>query len=53
MLNCAKHILDELQIPYQVPYYLMVILVLVLEKLDIEAWIPSENKYREISSCSS
>ena len=28
--------------------------VLAAEKtFDIEAWIPSENKYREISSCSS
>jgi seryl-tRNA synthetase len=27
--------------------------VLVLKTYDIEVWLPSENKYREISSCSS
>ncbi len=54
MLNCAKHILDELQIPYQVILLSTGDMGFSAEKtFDIEAWIPSENKYREISSCSS
>ena len=32
----------------------MLLLLLVSEKtFDLEVWLPSENKYREISSCSS
>ena len=54
MLNCAKTILDKLEIPYQVVLLSTGDMGFSAEKTyDIEAWIPSENKYREISSCSS
>ena len=54
MLNCAEKILKKLQIPYQVVLLSSGDMGFSAEKTyDIEAWIPSENKYREISSCSS
>ena len=54
MLNCAKAILEKLEIPYQVVLLSTGDMGFSAEKtFDIEAWIPSENKYREISSCSS
>ncbi len=54
MLNCAKKILEKLEIPYQVILLSSGDMGFSAEKTyDIEAWIPSENKYREISSCSS
>ncbi len=54
MLNCAKQILDELEIPYQVVLLSTGDMGFSAEKTyDIEVWIPSENRYREISSCSS
>ena len=54
MLSCAKKILDKLEIPYQVVLLSTGDMGFSAEKtFDIEAWIPSENKYREISSCSS
>tara|TARA_Y100000591_G_C21647158_1_gene600908 strand:- start:50 stop:880 length:831 start_codon:yes stop_codon:yes gene_type:complete len=54
MLNCAKKILDLLEIPYQVILLCSGDMGFSAEKtFDIEAWIPSERKYREISSCSS
>tara|TARA_Y100000591_G_scaffold321293_1_gene336131 strand:- start:79 stop:1326 length:1248 start_codon:yes stop_codon:yes gene_type:complete len=54
MLSCAKRILDDLEIPYQVVLLSTGDMGFSAEKtFDIEAWIPSENKYREISSCSS
>ena len=54
MLNCAKKILEKLEIPYQVVLLSTGDMGFSAEKTyDIEAWIPSENKYREISSCSS
>ena len=54
MLNCAKYILEKLQIPYQVILLSTGDMGFSAEKTyDIEVWIPSENKYREISSCSS
>ena len=54
MLNCAKKILEKLEIPYQVILLSTGDMGFSAEKTyDIEAWIPSENKYREISSCSS
>ena len=54
MLNCAKAILEKLDIPYQVVLLSTGDMGFSAEKtFDIEAWIPSENKYREISSCSS
>ncbi len=54
MLSCAKNILDKLEIPYQIILLSTGDMGFSSEKtFDIEAWIPSENKYREISSCSS
>ena len=54
MLNCAEEILRKLEIPYQVMLLSTGDMGFSAEKtFDIEAWIPSENKYREISSCSS
>jgi len=54
MLNCAESILEKLEIPYQVVLLSTGDMGFSAEKtFDIEAWIPSENKYREISSCSS
>ncbi len=54
MVNCAEEILKLLEIPYQVLLLSSGDMGFSAEKtFDIEAWIPSENKYREISSCSS
>ncbi len=54
MLNCAQKILVDLEIPYQIVLLSSGDMGFSAEKtFDIEAWIPSENKYREISSCSS
>jgi len=54
MLTCAEEILKILEIPYQVILLSSGDMGFSAEKtFDIEAWIPSENKYREISSCSS
>jgi seryl-tRNA synthetase len=54
MLNCAEDILNLLDIPYQVILLSSGDMGFSAEKtFDIEAWIPSEEKYREISSCSS
>ena len=54
MLNCAEEILKKLEIPYQIIMLSTGDMGFSSEKtFDIEAWIPSENKYREISSCSS
>ena len=54
MLNCAKSILEKLEIPYQIVLLSTGDMGFSAEKTyDIEVWIPSENKYREISSCSS
>ena len=54
MLNCAENILEKLKIPYQIILLSSGDMGFSAEKTyDIEAWIPSEKKYREISSCSS
>ena len=54
MLSCAEKILEKLDIPYRVVLLSSGDMGFSAEKtFDIEAWIPSENKYREISSCSS
>tara|TARA_B100000579_G_scaffold127267_1_gene102632 strand:+ start:17 stop:1264 length:1248 start_codon:yes stop_codon:yes gene_type:complete len=54
MLNAAEEILKKLKIPYQVVLLSTGDIGFSAQKTyDIEAWIPSENKYREISSCSS
>ena len=54
MLGCAESILKKLEIPYQVVLLSSGDMGFSAEKTyDIEAWVPSENKFREISSCSS
>ena len=54
MLGCAEKILEKLDIPYQIILLSTGDMGFSAEKtFDIEAWIPSENKYREVSSCSS
>ncbi len=54
MLNCAEEILKRLDIPYQIVLLSSGDMGFSAEKtFDIEVWVPSENKYREISSCSS
>ena len=54
MMGCAEEILKLLNIPYQVLLLSTGDMGFSAEKTyDIEAWIRSENKYREISSCSS
>jgi len=54
MSNCAQTILKKLNIPYRIVLLSSGDMGFSAEKTyDLEAWIPSENKYREISSCSS
>ena len=54
MTNCATGILDSLKLPYRKVILCTGDMGFSAEKTyDIEVWIPSENKYREISSCSS
>jgi len=54
MTNCATKILDLLKLPYRIIILCTGDMGFSAEKtFDIEVWLPSENKYREISSCSS
>jgi len=54
MTNCATDILDKLALPYRKVILCSGDMGFSAEKTyDIEVWLPSENKYREISSCSS
>ena len=54
MLNCAEDILKILELPYQIVLLSSGDMGFSAEKtFDIETWIPFENKFREISSCSS
>src|SRR5210317_1493563 len=54
MTNCATGILDDLGLPYRKMMLCSGDMGFSAEKTyDIEVWLPSENKYREISSCSS
>ena len=54
MTNCAQQILNKLKLPYRVVLLSTGDMGFSAEKTyDLEVWIPSENKYREISSCSS
>ena len=54
MITCAEHILKELKLPYRRVILSTGDMGFSAEKtIDLEVWIPSENKYREISSCSS
>ena len=54
MTNCAIDILDLLELPYRKVILCSGDMGFSAEKTyDIEVWLPSENRYREISSCSS
>tara|TARA_Y100001970_G_scaffold114284_1_gene142554 strand:- start:6264 stop:7511 length:1248 start_codon:yes stop_codon:yes gene_type:complete len=54
MTNCAEQILNKLKLPYKSVLLSTGDMGFSAEKtIDLEVWIPSENKYREISSCSS
>ena len=54
MTKCATDILDQLELPYRKVILCSGDMGFSAEKTyDIEVWLPSENKYREISSCSS
>ena len=54
MTNCATGILDLLELPYRKVILCTGDMGFSAEKTyDIEVWLPSENRYREISSCSS
>ena len=54
MTDCATKILDLLNLPYRKVVLCTGDMGFSAEKtFDIEVWLPSENRYREISSCSS
>ncbi len=54
LTNCAETILKKLELPYRVMLLSSGDIGFSAEKTyDLEAWIPSQNNYREISSCSS
>ena len=54
MTKCATSILDLLELPYRKMILCSGDMGFSAEKTyDIEVWLPSEKKYREISSCSS
>ena len=54
MTDCATGILDLLELPYRKVILCTGDMGFSAEKTyDIEVWLPSEKKYREISSCSS
>ena len=54
MTDCATKILDLLKLPYRKIILCSGDMGFSAEKTyDIEVWLPSENNYREISSCSS
>ena len=54
MTKCAEKILKYIKLPYRQVLLSTGDMGFSAEKTyDLEVWIPSENKYREISSCSS
>ena len=54
MISCAEEILKRLKLPFRSVLLSTGDMGFSAEKtVDLEVWIPSENKYREISSCSS
>ncbi len=54
MTKCATKILDALMLPYRKVILSTGDMGFSAEKTyDIEVWLPSENRFREISSCSS
>ena len=54
MTSCAQEILKRLKLPYRIVLLSSGDMGFSAEKtFDLEVWLPSENMYREISSCSS
>ena len=54
MVECAEKILKKLKLPYRVMLLSSGDMGFSAEKtFDLEVWLPSQSKYREISSCSS
>ena len=54
MTNCATMVLDKLKLPYRKVLLCTGDMGFSAEKTyDLEVWLPSQNTYREISSCSS
>jgi len=54
MTKCASSILDKLKLPYRKVLLCSGDMGFSAEKTyDLEVWLPSEKKFREISSCSS
>ena len=52
--NCAASILDDLELPYRIMTLCSGDLGFASElTYDLEVWLPSQQQYREISSCSS
>lgn len=53
MVTCAENILKKLELPFRTIVLCSGDMGFASRKTyDIEVWIPSQNKYREISSCS-
>ncbi len=53
MLGCAEAILKKLELPFRTIVLCSGDIGFAARKTyDIEVWVPSQNKYREISSCS-
>ena len=53
MLSSAEEVLKQLKIPYRVLLLCSQDMGFAAQKTyDLEAWMPGQNKYREISSCS-
>lgn len=53
MLSVAEEVLQQLKIPYRVMLLCSGDMGFSAKKTyDLEVWLPSQNKYREISSCS-
>jgi seryl-tRNA synthetase len=53
MTRCAERVLQELEIPYRVVALCTADIGFAAAKTyDIEVWLPGQNCYREISSCS-
>jgi seryl-tRNA synthetase len=53
IVNCAEEILKKLELPYRVMLLCSGDMGFSAKKTyDIEVWLPGQNQYREISSCS-
>lgn len=53
MLSCAEEVLKRLELPYRLVELCTGDLGFGARRtFDLEVWLPSQNKYREISSCS-